>query len=86
MIIQGLMDFLRDTIVNWLVGVASLWSASDVTGFLAGLSLPTAQVGHLLAVIVTPGGWAANIALMLAVGVFWLATQVFAFIITRLRA
>lgn len=85
MIIQTLMDFARDVLVNWLLGVASLWPASAVTDFLANVTLPTAQVGHALAVIYLPAGWAAIIALLLSYAAFWVATQAIAFVIQRFR-
>lgn len=85
MIIQTLMDLARDTIVNWLVGIASLWSASSVDAWLASITFPTAQIGHFLAVLYTPAGWGVVVSLYIAYLVFWLGTLIVGSILGRLH-
>lgn len=86
MIIQTLLDFMRDIAVNFLSGIAQLWPASNVDTQLSYLSIPSATVGHILAMLYEPGGWGIMVSLLIAyVGVF-LATIPIKMILGRIKA
>jgi len=86
MIIQNLLDFIRDIAVNFLIGIAQLWPASAVDTQLSYLSIPASTVGHILAMLYEPAGWGAMVALLAAYGVVFIATIPIKMILGRIKA
>lgn len=83
MIIQAVLDFVRDVIVNWISGVASLASGAGASAAGAAIGGVAAQAGHFLALFVSPGVWPAVVT---AWGVFltvWLGTGLVAIVARR---
>lgn len=76
MIIQGLLDFVRDIVVNFLVGLASLWPASAVDSVLNTISIPADRVGAVLAITFTPLGWGVMIALLATYAALFVGTGI----------
>lgn len=74
MIIQNLLDLIRDIILNWVVGIAQLWPSSSVDPIIAGFGVPSAQMGSVLAIFYTATGW--------GIVVSTLATSIALFVIT----
>lgn len=84
MIIQFLMDLLRDQIVNWLAGISIFWSAASVDAVLASIGSPSSVVGKGLAVLFTASGWGVVFTLLVSYLVFWAVTLPIRMIFDRL--
>lgn len=67
MITQGIFDFLRDVVVNWVSGAASLVSGVDFVGIGSGVGSAVSGAGAFLALFISPGLWGGVVALF---GVF----------------
>lgn len=83
MITQGLMDFFRDVIVNWISGVNGLMGGLDAGSAGAAIGGVADQAGHFLALFISNGVWPALLA---AWGVWlavWLATGLVAIVSRR---
>lgn len=65
MIVQGILDFLRDVVVNWVTGAASLLGGIDLEGAGAGLGSVASGVGSILGLFVAPSVWGAVVAAFL---------------------
>lgn len=83
MIIQAIMDFFRDIIVNWISGFADIASAIGAGDAGTAVGGVAAQAGHVIALFVSPGVWPAIVG---AWGVWlavWTATGLVAIIARR---
>lgn len=83
MIIQAVLDFLRDVILNWISGVGSLAAGIGSQAAGAAIGGAAAQAGHFLALFVASGVWGALVA---AWGVWlgvWLTTGMVAIFARR---
>lgn len=83
MIFQGVMDFIRDIIVNWISGVSTIAQGAGAGAAGAAIGGVAAQAGHFIALFISPGVWPAMVT---AWGVFltvWLATGLVAIIARR---
>lgn len=86
MIIQNLIDFARDLLVNFLVGVASLWPSSAVDAIMPSLSIPSSLVGAFLAVFYLPSGWAIIITLLASYAALFVGTAIIKAVAGRVGA
>lgn len=84
MIIQQLMDLIRDIIVNFLAGISQLWPASSVTSLLSSIGLPADLMGHGLAILFTPTGWGICITTLISYGALFVGTGVIKIITSRI--
>lgn len=83
MIIQAILDFVRDVVVNWVAGVAAIAQGAGASAAGAAIGGVAAQAGHFLALFIAPGVWPA---IVVAWGVFltvWLATGLVAIVARR---
>lgn len=76
MIVQMLLDFARDVMVNFLMGIASFWPASSVDGILATIGVPASLVGTVLAVFYQPIGWGIMVALLITYGALFIGSGI----------
>lgn len=76
MIIQTVLDFIRDLLVNFLVGVAQLWPANSVDAVLTNISIPSSYVGAFLAVTYTPFIWGVCLTLLASYAALFVGTGI----------
>lgn len=84
MITQGLLDFIRDVVVNWLTGLGVLVAPLDAAGAGAAIGGAASGGSAILWLIIDPGWWGtvtAAFGLWLAV---WLATSLIAIVGRRM--
>lgn len=86
MIIQAILDFFRDALVNWLSGVGSLVDAVGGTGTAAFVGSSVGDATHFLALFIGSVAWAALLSAFGAYVVLFLATGVIAIFTRRFTA
>lgn len=83
MIIQGLLDFVRDVVVTWISGVQTIAGGIDPGAAGAAIGGVAAQAGHFLALFISPGVWPVMVAAWGVWLVVWLATGLVAIVARR---
>lgn len=83
MIIQALLDFFRDIILNWITGLGSIASGMGPQAAGAAIGGAAAQAGHFLALFIAPGVWPVLVAAWLVWLAVWLTTGLVAIIARR---
>lgn len=86
MILQTLMDMLRDLAVTWLVGMSQLWPASSVDGILANVSIPSSLVGAVLAITFTAAAWGVIVTLLATYAGLYVTTGLLKALLSRIGA
>lgn len=86
MIIQSILDLIRDLLVNWASGLDTLLDGIDAASAGSAIGGGAAGAGHLLALFVDPGWWGTIIAAWSAWMAVWLATALIAIIARRGKA
>jgi len=86
MITQGLLDFLRDFILNWIVGVNALMSGMDAAAAGAAIGGVAAVAGHILTLFISNSVWGAVVTTWAAWLSVWLTTGLIAIISRRGKA
>lgn len=83
MIIQAILDFFRDIVVNWITGLGGI--ANDVGAEAAGAALGgvAAQSGHFLALFISPSVWPFIVAAWAVFFSTWLSTALIAMFARR---
>lgn len=83
MITQGILDFLRDVIVNWITGLGPATEGIGAAQAGAAIGGVAGQAGHFIALFVAPSVWPFVVT---AWGVWfatWLTTAVVAMFMRR---
>jgi len=83
MIWQSVLDFLRDTIVNWISGMNDLFDGAGFTTAGEAVGGAAADAGHFLALFVGGSGWAAAVSAFGAYTLVWLTTGLIAIVARR---
>lgn len=86
MITQGILDFFRDVLVNWISGLGSLLAGVDAGAAGAAIGGVAAQAGHFLALFIANSVWGPILAAWGAWLSVWLATGLIAIISRRGKA
>lgn len=86
MIGQGLLDFFRDVLLNWLSGFDSLLNGINAAQAGGAVGGAAAQSGHFLALFIAPGMWGGIVAAWLAWLGVWLTTGLVAIFARRGKA
>lgn len=69
MIIQAVLDFLRDAVTNWISGFGTLAAGVGAGAAGAAIGGVAAQAGRFLALFISPGVW----PVMVGTWVVWLS-------------
>lgn len=83
MIVQAIIDFFRDVIVNWLSGMSGLTGGINPAEAGAAIGGVAAQAGHVLALFVSPGVWPAIVGAWTVFLSVWVITGLVAIIARR---
>lgn len=59
MIIQAIMDFFRDVVVNWINGFGSITGGLDPAEAGSAIGGAAGGAGHFLALFISPSVWPA---------------------------
>lgn len=83
MIVQAILDFFRDVVVNWINGTTTILSGLDPNAAGAAIGAVAGPIGNFLALFIAPSWWTAiTTAWLLWLGV-WLTTGAIAIIARR---
>lgn len=83
MIIQALLDFIRDAVLNWVSGVGSIASGMGAGPAGAAIGGVAGQAGHFLALFVSPGVWPSMVTTWVVWLGVWLTTGAIAIVARR---
>ena len=84
MILQFLMDMVRDLAVNWLIGMSQLWPASSVDAILSSVSVPSTLVGAVLSITFTAAAWGVIVTLLASYAALYVATGLLKALFSRI--
>lgn len=84
MIVQAILDFFRDVVVNWIAGLNSLTTGVDTTAAGEGIGSAAAGAGHVLALFIDAGLWPYIVATWTVFLGLWLTTGLIAIIGRRM--
>lgn len=83
MIIQALLDFFRDAVLNWVSGIGSLAAGMGASSAGAAIGGVAGQAGHFLALFISPGVWPAMVTTWFVWLTVWLTTGAVAIVARR---
>lgn len=86
MIIQAIIDFVRDVIVNWTAGFNSLLGGIDASAAGAAVGGAAADAGHVLALFIAPSIWPGVVGAWVVFLSVWFVTAVVAIVGRRLAS
>lgn len=84
MITQGILDFFRDVVVNWIAGLSVLVAPVDAAGAGAAIGGVASGGGAVLWTFIDPNWWSTITAAFGAWLVVWLATALVAILGRRM--
>lgn len=80
MIVQSVIDFIRDVLVNWLVGINGLIDLGSAQGAAAGFGGAALAVSRILALFLDSAFWGGFVALFVTFLAVWAITALIAIV------